>query len=367
MANISYEQALAAYRSASEELYRRSETQAAERGAGLQAEAPASRGEALVEASRQLGDVLSDAVQSEEPDLRDLAGLKLLATAATDLAMANDLLEAVEQQEGIERSGSYVLSDPEVTAVIEMPLEGAVMQTLVVERAALPIDPAQARAALKEIVDQVVTEIPSDAADVTSRVVTGAVDFGLGPAKDLFSGAVDEIVAKLPDAVGWTLHTAARLIAEAIRKVWSAFGKKAQDEVQNRAQNWLKEVWNDGRLVSGLLQKLYQTPNIQTELYGQIKGASDQADFNGANRKCEELVSRYGKIKSILIWVLRAIGALKAPLLAAPPWGPVAAYTVYVAVLGYIVCSGGDYLDADWFQSAWLDHVAGVRTIVRAM
>ena len=47
------------------------------------------------------------------------------------------------------------------------------------------------------------------------------------------------------------------------------------------------------------------------------------------------------------------------------PWGPVAAYTIYVAVLGYGVYSGGDYVDAKRFQAAWLDHVVGVRTIVK--
>jgi hypothetical protein len=132
----------------------------------------------------------------------------------------------------------------------------------------------------------------------------------------------------------------------------------------SEAQGWLKKVWNNGSLVTGLLVDLYQVQEIKDELAAAIAKAPDGSDFNGANRKCEELVGRYGKIKSVLEWVLRALGWLKTPLIAAQPWGPIAAYTIYIAVFGYGVYSGGDYVDAKRFQSAWLDHVVGVRKSV---
>lgn len=364
MANKSYEQALADYREAYENLYRPAIGKPIERGKELQIEALSSRGELAVNASRRMGDVLSDATSSDDIDVRDLAGLKLLASAATDLALARELIETGGEAAEAERSGSVALNDPELRAVLEAPLDGSFNWALITERAALPTVPDQARIALQEEVKDALKEIPNQAADLSIRAVTGAANFGLGPVQPILSGALDEILKHLPDVVSSVLRTAARLIAEAVRKLWAAFGKEAQEEVQKEAEGWWKKVWKDGSLVSGLLLDLYQVQAINDELATLIAKVPSGSNFNEANRKCEELVGRYAKIKSVLEWVLRALGWLKTPLLAAVPWGPVVAYTIYVAVLGYSVYSGGDYVDAERFQAAWLDHVVGVRTIV---
>jgi hypothetical protein len=195
--------------------------------------------------------------------------------------------------------------------------------------------------------------------------MTSAVNFGLGPAKTLATGAVNEILQHLSDTVSLALRTAARLVAEAVRKLWAAFGAKAQDDIQTETQTWLKKVWNNGRLITGLLNDLYKSEDVKAELKEIIRKANVTSDFNGVNRRCSELNARFKKIKSILDWLLRAMGWLKKFLMAAVPWGPIAAYSVYVGTIGYAICSGGDYMDAERFQATWLDHVVGIRTIVK--
>jgi hypothetical protein len=64
---------------------------------------------------------------------------------------------------------------------------------------------------------------------------------------------------------------------------------------------------------------------------------------------------------------MRVMAFAKTPLMATPPWGTLAVYAFYVVILGYAVYSGGDYLD--WYRTgdtAWLDRVKGIRTVVRA-
>jgi hypothetical protein len=93
---------------------------------------------------------------------------------------------------------------------------------------------------------------------------------------------------------------------------------------------------------------------------------SDVAAFKKAADALDDLSARYAKIISTLRWVMRAIGWVKAPLLGLSPWGPLAAYSVYGGVLGYSIYAGGDYLDAAWFDNKWLNHVVGLRAIVRS-
>jgi hypothetical protein len=364
MTSISYNEALADYRDAFRSLYRPRVGSAVERGAVVQSDALPLRIEALIGASRHLGDVLTEAADSENVDVREIADLKLLASAATDLAMAHDLMESDGITVGIQRSGSTVLNDPELRAVLDAPFDPSFMSSGAKERAALPADSVRARAALKSTVLEALKVIPSDAAEVSIAAFTGAANFQFGPATTLLSGGLDEILRHVPDTIGLVLRNAARLIGAAVRKLWAAFGKSAQEQIQKEAESWWKDVWHDGALLTGLLLELYQTKTLNGQLSEMIANASEGSDFNAANRQCEALVGRFGKIKSVLKWVLKALGWLKVPLVTAAPWGPIAAYTIYVAVFGYSVYAGGDYLDTARFQTPWLNHVVGIRSVV---
>lgn len=122
------------------------------------------------------------------------------------------------------------------------------------------------RTALQDRVKDACKDIPDQASELRVTTVTSALNFGLGPAPALLSGTVDEILKDVPEAVGLVFRTIARLVAEAIRKLWTAFGKQAQDEIQKEAQGWFKKIWNDRSMVTGLLLELYDIKEIEDEL-----------------------------------------------------------------------------------------------------
>jgi len=279
------------------------------------------------------------------------------------------LFEASERPMGLatmepERGASAILADPTIRSILDAPLQGSEMRKVQIERGALPTDPNEARSALQDEVNSSLTGIVSAAGDLSVSSMTGAVNFGLGSAQTLASGAVSEVLRHVPDAVSFALRAAARVVVEAIRKLWAAFGKDVQGKIEEQADGWLKKIWNNGALVTGLLTELYNLDALTNELTQAIANASRQSNFNDANRACSELEARYTKIKSVLDWILRGLGWLKGPLMGAIPWGPVAAYAIFVGIVGYAVYSAGDYIDAARFRSERLDHVVGVRTVV---
>ena len=306
--------------------------------------------------------------RSGDPDLRDVAGLKLLAAAACDLAVANDLLETSEKLRiEKERSASQIFSSPEIRETLDAPLEAASIRKLAIERAALPIDPGLARNKLLESITGFVKEIPDETAELSKSAMSGAVNFGLGPANAALSFVNKELLSHIPEGVTFAVRTAARLVTEAIRKLWAAFGPEAQDKIQEETNGWLKEIWEKSDLVRSLLDRLYATAKLNeevTKIVTDCQAATSAGKFNSATRTLEELEGRYKKIIGILVWVMRAMSWLNSPLTAAAPWGPIAAYAIYAGTFGYAIYSGGDYLDADFFSGKWLDHVRGLRTTV---
>ena len=89
-----------------------------------------------------------------------------------------------------------------------------------------------------------------------------------------------------------------------------------------------------------------------------VSGGAIAAQYNKATQTLEALPSGYDKTSGVLEWMMRILALIKTPLPGATPWGPLAAYSTYLGVLGYAIYSGGDYLD--WYRTgniAWFKRV----------
>jgi hypothetical protein len=341
-----------------------------ERASGISASTAPSELDKVVATSEQLRIALAEAVTTKSASERDLAGMKLMAAAVYDLSLAQELFERGDAAEAVtERSAAAVFADPGLRAILDAPLEGG-MTSLVTERSAAPPDPAAARAGLLKSVEQFVTDIPKRSAKIVLDAIAGAGNFGFGPAQELLSAITQEVAAQVPQALSTFVSYAVKLVREAVLKLWDAFGKEKQTELENESRSWFKKLLDKPDIAAALLGQLYQVDALRKDIAAAIDRApasTSAGKLNEATQQLDELLARHEKLVSTLGWVVRGIGWAKTPLLAVPPWGPAAAYGVYVGVVGYAIYTGGDYLDAKGFAAAWLDHVQGARAIIHAI
>ena len=374
MSSQAVEAAWNGYREAMEALYRGAGGPGpSERGdVAIATDQLDERAAAVVQESERLHRELAGSLATDDLDQRELAALKLLAAAAYDLSVATDLMRIDEEGLGIEperAAGSEILTDPDLRRILDVPLEAGTPGVVQVERAARSKDPAEARLNLEERIAGYIEDIPDRAARVTSQAFAGMVDLGTGVLPAAVALPAQEILARLPDNVTRLGRQAARLVATAIEKLRSAIGGEQEAEARKQVGQLLKELTDERGRVAGLLARLYEAKRIEVEVE-QVLGAAVQlgADqYNEANQKLEELLSRHQTTTMVLTWVTRGLALAKGPLLLSPPWGPAALGAGYVAVLGYGVFVGGDYLD--WYRTGdvgWLDRVQGLRTTIRA-
>jgi thioredoxin-like negative regulator of GroEL len=114
-------------------------------------------------------------------------------------------------------------------------------------------------------------------------------------------------------------------VVEAIRKLRAAIGEEQEKEAHKDVMGWLENLQDSGDVTTWLLNRLYQTNLISEEVARLIEAApADTAAtrYNQATQKLEELLGSFGKTSSILGWVMRILGFVQTPLLAATPWGP---------------------------------------------
>jgi len=374
MATQSFEKAWQSYQASVQMLYRAPQAALAqtERGAGeVYQEQLEQYGQAAADQSAQVREALQAGLKSRQLDRRELASLKLLATAVYDLSVASDILELEQStpEVGVERSArSVLLANPDVRDVLEISPDAGMAGLVEVERAANPTDPQAARAALKKAIPEFIKAIPEDSAETGWTAASGLVNLGIAPIQGAASLAFQNAISKAPK-LSKAAESAAKLVEEAIRKLRSLLGKDLEEAIQEKAEEWAKDFKKDRSVTAKLLDKLYQTEAAGKEALALLdKAPADlpASAFNQATNTLEVLTGGYDKTCRTLNAVMNGLALFKTPLLAAVPWGPIGVYAVYTGILGYAVYSGGDYLDWKVEDKAkWLDRVKGLKTTIK--
>jgi hypothetical protein len=372
----SFQEAWGAYEEAIQDLYRAPTdvVAEAERSAGeIYIEKLQQRGDILAERSADVRTALEASLQSDDLGQRELAGLKLIAAAAHDLSMASEMyaLETVKPGAEVERGAfSAVLASPDLRGVLDAPMETGIMGLVEVERAALPVDPAAARAELEKNIKDFLSEIPDEASGLSQKVIGGVINLGLGPAQAAASLAVQEILARIPEGLSLIARKAAVLVVEAIQKLRTAWGKEQEQQAMDKVKEWLDKAKDNQDAITELLDTIYETQRIQEEVNSILKNTPatlPASQFNQATQSLQDMLGSYGKTKGTLNVLMSVLAFAKTPLMGSVPWGPLAVYVTYVGIFGYAVYSGGDYLD--WYRTGetdWLDRVKGLRATVRS-
>ncbi len=373
-ATPSFQDAWQAYTQAVNDLYTvpAAVAEKPERGEAIYAQHLEAQGEAVAARAADVRQALAVSLQAASADQVGLAALKLLATAAYDLSVAGDILalEEAGPGEGPERSTrGAMLALGDLRSVLEAPLEDGLSGLIEVERPALPDDPQAARALLEKTIARFLQDIPDDAAALGQSAVVAMGTIGLGTLQSAALLAGNEVLARVPGGVSLIVRRVAGLVAEAILKLQTAIGPEQEQQIRTQVLQWFDDIQKKRETVVGLLGRLYETGRIGEEARKLVAAApadSEAKAYNQATQTLEGLIAAYDKTRSTLNGILGILTLVKAPLVAAVPWGPLAVYAAYAAILSYAIYSGGDYLD--WYrtgQNVWLDRVPGLRTTLK--
>lgn len=371
-ATVSFETTWRAYKYAVTDLYRPPEAFEVDRGpAEIYDQQLEDRSSAVLDRSREVRVFLTSAMDTDDLAQRELASLKLLSAAAYDLAVAGDLLELdrVGLEAEPDRSARQaMLAAKDLQQVLDAPLKGGMKDLLDFDMALLPRDANKAREALEGGIAKFTKEVPEDAADLCQTALASVVTLGIAPISAVASVAVRGILEAVPEGASRAVRAAVKVVVEAVSKLWTALGEDNQDEIQDQAGDWLKELQEERDTVTGLLDELYETERIGEEVNKVVEAApagTEARQYNQATKELKRLSGSYRQTKKVLSGVMKVLGFAGAPLMGAVPWGPVAVYGTYSSILAYSVFSGGDYLD--WYRIGgvvWLDRVKGVRVVV---
>jgi hypothetical protein len=373
MPSNNYPSALANYHVALDRLYAPAASVAADRGVANLAAAPDldQRAKEVEERSAEFGEAAAAELASPDPERRELAALQLLAGAAADLAVAEDLSRAAggAVDEAPERdAGGGVPA--EVLAILSVPLSAGLrgLALTAPERGVGPSDSRAARAALKEAAEAAVEDIVRDAARAVQVSFVGLSEIPAPPLKEAAGLVIHDLMVKVGEGISFVLRKAVGLVLRAVEKILAALGPAPRAEIRHKVEEWV-EALKKGALIEQFLAGLYQVPRIKAEVDTLIGNAASDttADlFNGTADHVARLAARFEKQRSTIEWVVRGLGWVRPWVVGLQPWGPLALAGAYVGLIGYAVVTGGDYVDWYWTgDGSLLDLVPGVRAVVR--
>jgi histone H3/H4 len=325
----------------------------------------------VVERSQALGEEASASLASPQAGQRQLAQLQLLAAAAIDLHLASDLVRRADEGPDLdvaERGASVPGAIIELQEVLNASPEGGIAALVAsqVERGG-PASPAAARKALQEAVETALEDIKDDAALVGQATFANLMQLPVPAVKDAANIVLAELLTRLGEGVSKLLSKAVVLVTQAIDKILKAIGHDVENEARQQAAKWIEDL-QKGTLFEVLVDRIYEIKRIQDELDQKLEAASADLPaerFNQASEKISELVKAFEKQKKTIEWLLHGLAWARPWVMALTPWGPVGLTAGYVLTIGYIVYSGGDYID--WYRAGsqqWLDRVPGVRSVV---
>jgi|SRR5215208_2978171 len=380
MERPSYEQAWAEYRQALERLYESPVEAMSGFGEGDVVPEPeetlADRAENVVAVSQRLGEVIARDLEAEDHEQRELAELKLLSVASSDVAVANDLARRAQDSsiEATDRASELPGVMAEVRPILDVPLEQGIRGLMGVQLEAEQIedlvtdDLPAAKRRLREAATGAVGSIQGDAARVCGFALSGLAPVPLADLQKVGQWVLSQLMDKIGEGASRLLRWAARLLASAVEKILKILPKDWQDDVRNAVLGWLTNLEKE---YEGLWEKLlawvYQTKDLRNEINQRIDGVPPTLDptrLDAASSQAGQLADKFATQRRVLSLVVRGLGFANKWIIALP-YGAIGLGAAYVIAIGYAVFAGGDYLDWNRPWAQYLDFVPGVLSVVR--
>jgi hypothetical protein len=330
-----------------------------------------SRADLVITTSSRLADAAAQNLTAPSAADRERSALRLVAGAAADIAIANDLLQVQAKEPTIvvrKATPAY----PDLLADLGPILRPGNELTLPTTRSTSPRlqveDADEALTQLKLTVTRSFDVIVGDVAEVGQMTISGLIALPIDQVQNAAAVAAQEILNLIADDVGAIVRRAAKLLIQAYDKILKALGQEAASKARQQATQWILML-QTGSVLDGLLERLYEKQRILDDIETHARQVPDALlsdALSTALKEAHAVSERFQQHRRSLEWVLRGLAFLKASLLAIEPWGPLAVTAMYVGTLGYAVYAGGDYVD--WFRTDQiepLNRIPGLRDVVR--
>jgi hypothetical protein len=351
----------------------------------------------LADQAEQLAPLAADFTQAAaaqladpDPQARLQASTGLLAKALADLEISARLLQAAEDEEDQPPVGDLRLARPKVVAaersVSTFEAPGDYLDLLSGAPAAAPVAKALERGPSTAL--RTSATVPADVETARTQLAT-AVEDTLDLVRDkvaktgqsALGGLLGLGAGELAQAAGLVGMNVAQALGQAekvtrLYELFRQFALSAYDSLvaligPALAQGAAKQVvsWV-GDLAKGeqfgkLLDRLYETGKTNQALGELVAGSqADLLVFAAAIQGLDNLDTAYRQQAGLIEKLLKGLKLLAIVPAAALPQGQLLLAAAYIALGGYVVLAGADYVDAQKLKL--LNRTPGVRQIVES-
>jgi hypothetical protein len=331
----------------------------------------AGRADRLAERSSDLIDQTRPFLSDDDPDVQLGAEQSLLAQAVASLRVAEGLITADTVEEAAGTRSAGVQSEPagfdDLLALIEAPL-GALGGDVAAEPALTRGRAPQASRdeliqAANDAIDQVLGGVGSFSQDALAGML-GLDTALLKQAAQLISGELAELVAKLGEQASRLVARAVRFLLQAYDSLLAALGQDAASALRQQAVAWIDQV-QQGDGVAQLIGAALQADVVRGRV-AEFVAASQASDevLGETEANVQALPGSFQARTRLAGQLLAGIAVLKRIPAARLPMVELASAAVYISLLGFVVYTGSDYVDAPRLER--IGRVAGVLHVVEA-
>ncbi len=372
MTTNNYHAAVAAYADELRNLFapEPAETRSAEPHAAS-TETLAERAERLAGLSANLLDQTTSFLDDDDLAVRLGAEQSLLAQAVASLRVAEGLMaaEAVEEAAGTRsaRPQAEPAGFDDLLAVLEAPLAGVggdVAAEPALTRGRAPqASQDELIAAANDAIDQVLSGVSSFSQDAVAGLL-GLDTALLKQAAQLISGELAELIEKLGQQASLLVSKAVRFLLQAYDSLLAALGQDAASELRQQAAAWIEQM-QQGDGIARLLGAALQADTVRSRVADLAAASQAPAEAFGATQAgVEALPGSFQARTRLGSQLLAGIAVLKRIPAARLPMVELATAAVYIGLLGFVVYTGSDYVDAPRLER--IGRVPGVLQVVEA-
>ncbi|MBE2235256.1 MAG: hypothetical protein IAE85_17300 [Anaerolinea sp.] len=337
--------------------------------AALPADTLAGRADSLAERSANLLDQTTAFLADDDPNVRLGAEQSLLAQAAASLRVAEGLLAAEAGEEEAETRSTAFKPEPagfdDLLALLETPLElagGDVAAEPALTRGRAPkASRDELIAAANDAIDQVLSGVGDFGQDTVAGLL-GLDTALLKQAARLISGELAELVTKLGEQASRLASKAVTFLLQAYDSLLAALGQDAASALRQQAAAWIEQLQEGGGM-SQFIGAALQTDLVRDQV-AELVGASQKPDetLGATQASVEALPGSFTGRTRLAGQILAGIALLKRIPAARLPMIELATAAVYIGLLGFVVYTGSDYVDAPRLER--IGRVPGVLHVV---
>lgn len=331
----------------------------------------AERADRLAERSVELLDQTTLFLNDDDPAVRLGAEQSLLAQAVASLRVAEGLMaaEAVAEDAGTRSARPQVepAGFDDLLALIEAPLAGVGSDVAAEPALTRGRAPAASRdeliAAANDAIDQVLSGVSSFSQDTLAGLL-GLDTALLKQAAQLISGELAGLIARLGEQASLLVSKAVKFLLQAYDSLLAALGQDAASALRQQAAAWIEQL-QQGDGVAQLIGAALQADAVRSRVADLAAASQAPAEaFGAAQAGVEALPGSFQARTRLGSQLLAGIAVLKRIPAARLPMVELATAAVYIGLLGFVVYTGSDYVDAPRLER--IGRVPGVLHVVEA-